>query len=119
MNSQYQRPNHRQDFLFMEMINMKSVFVITTVTDTGGGRNDRAVGIYTNFESAREAVMENYGDINENGHYKYAVIEEHYTNVIYGVKSSGKRDWFVWNGDSYLPVETPDEFKKIIAWGIG
>ena len=41
--------------------------------DDGGAR--RVVGYYDDFNTAKKAVEENWCDIYEDGHYKYAVIE--------------------------------------------
>ena len=39
-----------------------------------GGRC-RVVGFYEDFATAEKCVLENWGDIYEDGYYKYAVIE--------------------------------------------
>ena len=62
---------------------MKLYFIATAndcKTDEFGwldwGKSHRVVGFYTDLETAKQAIEENWCDLYENGYYKYAIIEE-------------------------------------------
>ena len=86
--------------------------------DDGGSR--RVVGFYFSFEEAETAVLNNWGDIYEDGYYKYAVIEGH-EEGLYSIDLHPQ--FYKWEGDAetggYKPIERPECTKYFGGFTIG
>ena len=97
-------------------INLNPIYTITTIRGPLS-RNTRCVGFYHELETAIEAVKDNAMDINEAGYYHYAVVEK--VNIgIYNFEM--EEHWFRWHPEKgYQPCEKPENFKRIVAFGIG
>lgn len=82
--------------------------------------NSRCIGIYTNVDLATEAVLNNYGDMYEEGWYPWVVIESKISDVVYA-GSEDEQLWFEWDKDKggYRPILRPERFDQISGWGIG
>jgi len=82
-------------------------------------RSMRCVGYLEMFEDAEDAVLKNAVDINEAGYYPYAVIEA----VTEGIYSHDLHPvWYEWDSEKegYKRLDkTPEEFKRIIGFGMG
>jgi len=95
----------------------KPIYTITTIRYTMFYGN-RTIGFYYDFKTADEVVRKNGGDMNEAGCYHYVVIEE----VEEGLYTYPRNAyWYAWNHakNEYERCEEPDQFKKIVGWGIG
>jgi hypothetical protein len=91
-------------------------FTVTTLVDVG---NTRTPAIFTSFDDAKFVVEGNDLDIAER-EYIYAVIEE-IEEGLYPMSHS--QHWYKWEGDwetgKYVPCEKPEQYKRVVAWGIG
>jgi hypothetical protein len=79
---------------------------------------DRTPAWFSNWEDANDCVTENWGDIYENGHFPYAVIEK----VPEGLYQYERMEWwYKWDTviGSYRLIEKPEEKKCIVGFGIG
>lgn len=81
-------------------------------------QNHRSVGFFYTFEDADRAVRQNMGDMNEDGHYIFAVIEP-VREGIYVLPR--KETWYKFNNEKkeYEPCEKPNRFKCIAGWSLG
>jgi len=98
------------------MINKNPIYTITTLRGSLYDRN-RCVGFYHELETAIKAVEDNEMDINEMGYYHYAVVEK--VNIgIYNFEM--EEHWFKWWPEKgYVPIDKPDNFKRIVSFGMG
>lgn len=91
-------------------------FTITTLVDVG---NTRTPAVFLNLSDAKVVVEGNDLDIAER-EYLYAVIEEIGEGLY---PTSYSQHWYKWEGNwdsgNYIPCEKPEQFKNIVAWGIG
>lgn len=97
---------------------MKVYFVSTIINiDIEGTIGTRTVGYFEDLETARQCIEENWGDIYEDGYYKYAVIED----VEPGLYMSGSATpiFFKWIDGKYQEIEKPAELKGIVGFTIG
>jgi len=93
-----------------------------TITTIEPGKNrikhSRCVGFTTDKMRAVDIVSHNYGNINEEGYYKYAVVERIepglYPSVLEAI-------WFQWNKDKkrYDGCTVPKGLGHIVNFGIG
>ncbi len=86
--------------------------------DNGGSY--RVVGFFEDFATAEKCVLENWGDIYENGYYKYAVIEA----LEPGLYSTCLTPIFYkWEGDpktgGYKRIKRPAITKGLTGFTIG
>lgn len=101
------------------------IYTITTLKTIYGYRNPvhkyelgrRTVGYYTDLETAKQAVEENWMDIFENGYYPFCVIEEVKQGIYVGCGYG--EHWYQWIENGYKSIEKPKELKHTIAFGIG
>ena len=79
----------------------------------------RVVGYYFTYDDARDAVVNNYGDIHETI-YHYALIEKVRPGLYQGA-TSDSRSFFAYNlaKDMYDPIEEPEFLSHIAGIGIG
>ena len=76
------------------------VWAVTTIrkVDTKAFPFDaRTVGLFKQQADAIEAVLGNYGDMNECGYYPWAVVEKIILNCLYPSDREGT--WFQWVGE--------------------
>jgi len=82
---------------------------------------NRTFGWFTSLKKAKEAVENNYADIHEYS-YLYVIIEKTKEGV-YGGFELPKEYWYKWDGShdggKYVPIEKPDELKRVVCWGFG
>lgn len=99
-------------------MNKTPIFVVTTIRHALRA-GSRSVGFFHEFKHADEAVRGNDCDLNECGHYPFAVIEE--TDIgIYSYPRKGI--WYKWNRDKEVYeqiAEKPERFQQICGWGLG
>lgn len=108
------------------------VFFLTTV---GWDREkeqsrSRCVGWFPTFEEAEEYVVGNYGDLEEAGYYKWAVIEK-MESGLYPHHYIDENKWFQFekrdktqeewdpNAVTAVRIECPEQFKSTCGWGLG
>jgi len=109
-----------------------SVFFLTTIgwdQKTQQSRS-RCVGWFSTFEDAEEHVLNNYGDIEEAGYYRWAVIEKMECG-LYPTAYYEENHWYEFvakndNADGWdphnvtaVPIDRPDQFEGTINFGIG
>jgi len=81
----------------------------------------RCVGFYPGIEDAVNCILENWGDIYENGHYNHAVIEE----VKPGIYAYPRLEWwYKWDKNEespgyYLIPKKPKSLENSVGFGIG
>ena len=93
------------------------IYTITTIRYSGN-YDSRCVGFFHEKEWAIQAVKENLGDINEDGYYRYCVIEEVRPSIY---QYDDNAMWFTWNNSKheYEQCEKPEKFRNTCGWGIG
>ena len=95
---------------------MKAYFVATAndcIKDKLGwldwGKSHRIVGFFKDLETAKQAVEENWGDLYEDGYYKYAIIEEREDGLYSHCESPL---FYKWEGTikdgGYKPIDRPE-----------
>lgn len=84
----------------------------------------RCVGIFLDFETAEEHVLNNYADVSDGGTNEYAVIEEVYPGQFYPLCEA--KQWYIYDPEPskddeplYFRTEAPEWAKGICNWGIG
>lgn len=93
------------------------IFVITTIRHALAAGN-RAVGYAKTLAEADAWVRDNACDINEDGYYKYAVIEA----IEPGIYSHPKQEfWYRWDPEKelYEGCGKPERFKQVVSFGLG
>lgn len=99
----------------------KVYFVATArKCDKYGFEGTRVVGYFLNVEDARKCIEENWGDIYEDGYYKYAFIE----GIAPGLyETCLDTEFYEWNGDiktgKYQKIERPECLKGYCNFTIG
>jgi hypothetical protein len=97
---------------------MNPIYTITTLRGTIH-EGIRCVGFAHDLKDAIEWVEDNAMDINECDYYWYVVIEK-VNPGIYNFELD--HVWFKWNRaeQKYKRLDdTPDQFKRVCAFGIG
>lgn len=91
---------------------------IYTITTIRYGGDMRTVGFVYNLEAAKTIIVENYGDIYEEGYYPFALIEE-VRGGIYNVNR--KEFWYKWSHEThkYEPTSKPDHHQRSICFSMG
>lgn len=81
----------------------------------------RIVGYFLDLETAKECVEQNWGDLYEDGYYKYAVIEDVEPGLYRSVSS--KPIFYKWVGDidtgGYIRIRRPKCWKNTWGFTIG
>lgn len=93
---------------------MDRVWLVTSVSAV---RGHRCWGWFLTKERAIEAVEGNYGDINECGHYEYAVIESAAEGIL-GILN-GEEVWLEWREGRYVQCDKPADFHNVVNFGMG
>ena len=104
-------------FIERKKMNQTPIFTVTTI-QRALVAPVRCVGFFHELENAHEWLRLNEGDINEDGYYPFAVIEE----VKPGFYTFPREErWYQWNKDTkrYVPCEKPERFKSTFGWGMG
>ena len=113
-------------------VSLPAYFVVTI---RPGGLDSRTVGWFNCKDDAVQVIRENMGDINEDGYYRYAMVEE-LGQGLYPVPNpldGSHETWFSWknqyiephaDGDifheaGYYPCDKPAKFDKVICWAVG
>lgn len=100
---------------------MEYIYTITTLKDptVPNSLRGRCVGWYPYFKQANEAVIRNYQDIYELGHYPYCVIEK----VGFGIYFIDREEhWYKWDEDvdRYIKLpRKPDLFSGSCCFSLG
>lgn len=95
---------------------MITIYTIHTLKQLKPYADGRTVGYYLDFENAENSVIYNDLDINEDGYYPYAVIEE----VSEGLYTVPRIEfWYKWINDKYERIDKPEEIKCICAFSMG
>ena len=121
------------------MSDVKVIYTVTTIrleekmAQNGKKYIDtdsRCVGWFETLEKAVEIVKGNYGDIEEAGYYKWAIIEK----IKPGLYSSGGKKNEVWfkfvrrntnikahssSNITARKIKCPADYKNIVSWSIG
>ena len=108
------------------MANPAPIFTITTFSltkRTGTNQPDweaversRCVGYYHEFDVAEWAVVNNNGDIYENGYYPYAVIEQ-VEPGIYPTGAIKHRHFYEWKDDKYVKCDNFDDpYSNVVSY---
>ena len=103
---------------------MKKVFTVCTVSietpepAMDGFFSTRTVGWYSSKKDAEDCVLNNYGDIYEDGCYQYATIEEVHEGLYPFVEHSW---WFKWDKEKggYQPIDKPEAYCHMSNFSIG
>ena len=77
----------------------------------------RVVGYYTDLETAKQCVEENWGDIYEDGYYHYAVIEDAEPGLYKTCMS--KPLFYNWKDGKYTKIKRPKALKNNFGFTIG
>ena len=97
---------------------MKVYFVATIRNiDIEGTMGTRTVGYFEDLETARKCIEENWGDIYEDGYYKYAVIEDVEPGLYQSCESTPI--FFKWIDGKYQEIERPVELEHTFGFTIG
>ena len=101
---------------------MKKIYFVATFRDYDnspiycGLKGGRTVGYFETLEEAKRCVEENWGDIYEDGYYKYAVIEGAEPG-LYPTCLDTK--FYKWKDGSYKRIRRPKKLKNICNFTIG
>ena len=105
---------------------MISIYTITTIPETFPYKDSRCVGWFESCVDAFKEVRYNSGDIYEEGHYRYVIIEQ----VDPGIYTFPRKEfWFEWiknreDGGVFSPgyarLDTkPNRFHNIACFSMG
>jgi hypothetical protein len=92
--------------------------IFTVITWNNEPYRKRIVGWWLDEQSARQCILSNWGDIYEDGHYEFTILEE-VNDGLY--PETGLEEWYKWNKreKKYKPCKKPPVLKCIVNWGIG
>lgn len=79
------------------------------------GKSHRVVGFFDDLETAKKAVEENWGDLYEDGYYKYAIIEEREAG-LYSICL--KPIFYKWENGGYKKIRRPKATKGFCGFTI-
>jgi hypothetical protein len=105
---------------------MLPIYTITTIPYDYPFKDSRCVGFLGSCHDAFQQVRNNAGDIYEDGHYRYVVIEE----VKEGIYTFPREEhWFEWiknrdDGDVFSPGyiildKKPNRFNNVVCFSMG
>lgn len=90
------------------------IYLVTTLRRLDLFTGPRCVGWFETQKEAIKIVEGNYGDIYEEGHFPYAVIE----GVEKGLYMYDDNPlWFKWENEKYIKIENP--LKNVSGFGMG
>ena len=101
---------------------MDKIWVVVTCrtldTKNEKFRDSRNVGWYNDLQEADKVLLNNYGDVYEDGYYPYAIIEQ-VPQGLYPICETAL--FYRWDKDKkrYIQIEKPEELKHIINYSIG
>ena len=95
------------------------VYFVATIRniDIEGPIGTRVVGYFNTYLDATKCIEENWGDLYEDGYYKYAVIEGVEPGLYKSVESEPV--FYKWINDRYTKIEKPVELKSFVGFTIG
>ena len=99
------------------------VYFVATIKDIDIERTigSRTVGYFENLKIAKKCVEENWGNIYEDGYYKYAVIEDVEPGLYQSCYSEPL--FFKWEGTvengGYKEIQRPNELKGFFGFTLG
>lgn len=91
------------------------MYFVTTIDND----RTRCVGYFKNFNKAEEIIINNVGDIYEDGYYKWAIIEKIEEGLY---QHDLKPIWYEWDKDlgQYKKLaKCPAEFKNLVGFSLG
>ena len=101
------------------------IYTVTTIPATFPQRPTRCIGWFPDRDLAVEAIRDNYGDMNEDGHYRYALVEE----VEEGIYTFPREEiWFKWEeivginrpeSKYFLIDKKPNRFNQVVCFSMG
>jgi len=95
------------------------IYTITTIPTAFPYKDSRCIGWFESCADAFAEVRHNSGDMYEEGHYRYAVIE----GVHPGIYSFPREEfWFEWSGDvpGYIILDKkPNRFNNVVCFSMG
>ena len=101
------------------------IYTVTTIPATFPQRPTRCIGWFSERSLAIEAIKNNYGDMNEDGHYRYALVEE----VEDGIYTFPREEvWFEWKEivgvnqprSNYMLLDKkPNRFNQVVCFSMG
>jgi hypothetical protein len=105
---------------------MMPIYTITTIPTAFPYKDSRCIGWFESCADAFNEVRNNSGDMYEEGHYRYAVIEE----VNSGIYSFPRKEfWFEWSENRVsksIPVpgyiildKKPNRFNNVVCFSMG
>ncbi|MHA1169738.1 MAG: hypothetical protein ACTSRU_18060 [Candidatus Hodarchaeales archaeon] len=105
---------------------MLDIYTVTTIPFDYPSRPTRCLGWFNSCEDAFNEVRNNSGDMFEDGHYRYAVVEE----VAQGIYTFPRKEfWFEWNegrvrvstpSPGYVRIEKkPKRFNQTVCFSMG
>jgi len=103
---------------------MLPIYTITTIPRDYPFRDSRCLGFRGSCHDAFQEVRNNSGDMNEDGHYHYVVIEE----VKEGIYTFPREEyWFEWSrgkdgiiSPGYIILEKkPNRFNNVVCFSMG
>ncbi len=100
----------------------EDVYFVTTVHLDNMGEivRKRCIGWYPQWVQAKMAVENNYGDMYENGHYNYVVVER-LGPGIYPMHQWKFEVWYQWHrrGERYIETRKPKRLERTVNFAIG
>ena len=99
-------------------MNKKGIYTITTLRHSLYSPC-RCIGFFHEKENAISSIEHNDGDMYEEGHYPYAVIEKPLPGIYHF--DSDVEVWFHWDTElkCYKQCKKPEKFKRVVCFGIG
>ncbi len=105
---------------------MLPIYTITTIPQDFPSRDSRCLGWLESCADAFDEVRNNSGDMSEDHHYRYVVIEE----VTPGIYSFPRKEfWFEWSENrnnkntshpGYVILEKkPNRFNNVVCFSMG
>ena len=104
---------------------MAAIYTITTIPHDFPYKDSRCIGWFESCDEAIQEVRNNSGDMNEDGHYRFVVVEK----VQPGIYTFPREEhWFEWG--KFLKISTPttgytllekkpNRFNQIVCFSMG
>ena len=101
------------------------IYTVTTIPHDYPYKGCRCIGWFPERSLAVTAIKNNFGDMNEEGHYLYALVEE----VKDGIYTFPREEnWFEWKQEigvgrptsRYMPLDKkPNRFSQVVCFSMG
>jgi hypothetical protein len=94
----------------------KLIYTLTQICNEQDTRS-RCQGWFSTLKSAKKTIVDNSEILNEDGYYRFLVIEQIPEGISIGLH---KEWWFVWDEDNEVYVKTakPDALRHIIHFSM-